>query len=87
MIRPPQPTIYLIILDVSAASLSSGLLGTVARTIGDVIKGIPDGDGSICVVFSNHDSALGFFFRFFLFTYRKHRMLNMFYFGKKLSII
>ena len=61
MVRPPQPAIYLFLLDVSAASLGSGLLGTVARTIKDALDAIPDGDGRTRIGFICHDSALGFF--------------------------
>ncbi|KAK6524155.1 COPII subunit [Orbilia ellipsospora] len=61
MVRPPQPLVYLFLLDVSYAAVTSGLLATAARTILESLDRIPDEDrrtrlGFICV-----DSALHYF--------------------------
>ncbi|KAK6518989.1 COPII subunit [Arthrobotrys megalospora] len=61
MVRPPQPLVYLFLLDVSYAAVTSGLLATAARTILESLDRIPNEDkrtrlGFICV-----DSALHYF--------------------------
>lgn len=61
MVRPPQPLVYLFLIDVSYAAVTSGLLATAARTILESLDRIPDEDkrtrlGFICV-----DSALHYF--------------------------
>ncbi|RPB21424.1 COPII component protein [Terfezia boudieri ATCC MYA-4762] len=61
MVRPPQPLVYLFLLDVSFAAVQSGLLATSARTILESLDRIPNADkrtrlGFICV-----DSALHYF--------------------------
>ncbi|KAK6335361.1 COPII subunit [Orbilia brochopaga] len=61
MVRPPQPLVYLFLLDVSYAAVTNGLLATAARTILESLDRIPNGDkrtrlGFICV-----DSALHYF--------------------------
>src|SRR5207248_11212751 len=61
MVRPPQPLVYLFLMDVSYAAVTSGLLATAARTILESLDRIPNADkrtrlGFICV-----DSALHYF--------------------------
>ncbi|KAI5804388.1 hypothetical protein EDC01DRAFT_720836 [Geopyxis carbonaria] len=61
MVRPPQPLVYLFLLDVSFAAVNCGLLATAARTILESLDRIPNEDrrtrlGFICV-----DSSLHYF--------------------------
>lgn len=59
MVRPPQPLVYLFVLDVSFAAVQSGLLATAARTILESLDRIPNADkrtrlGFLCVDTSLH---------------------------------
>ncbi|KAF8251896.1 COPII component protein [Wilcoxina mikolae CBS 423.85] len=61
MVRPPQPLVYLFLLDVSFQAVQCGLLATAARTILESLDRIPNADrrtrlGFICV-----DSSLHYF--------------------------
>jgi protein transport protein SEC24 len=61
MVRPPQPLVYLFLLDVSSYAVQCGLLATAARTILESLDRIPNADkrtrlGFICV-----DSSLHYF--------------------------
>jgi protein transport protein SEC24 len=61
MVRPPQPLVYLFLLDVSFQAVQCGLLATAARTILESLDRIPNADrrtrlGFVCV-----DSALHYF--------------------------
>lgn len=61
MVRPPQPLVYLFLLDVSYSAVQCGLLATAARTILESLDRIPNADrrtrlGFICV-----DSSLHYF--------------------------
>ncbi|CAZ83833.1 unnamed protein product [Tuber melanosporum] len=44
MVRPPQPLVYLFLLDVSYSAVQCGLLATAARTILESLDRIPDAD-------------------------------------------
>ncbi|KAI6245497.1 hypothetical protein HI914_06558 [Erysiphe necator] len=61
MVRPPQPLVYLFLLDVSYAAVSSGLLATSARTILDSLNRIPNADRRTRVGFLAVDSSLHYF--------------------------
>ncbi|POS82684.1 vWA-like protein, partial [Erysiphe pulchra] len=61
MVRPPQPLVYLFLLDVSYAAISSGLLATSARTILDSLNRIPNADRRTRVGFLAVDSSLHYF--------------------------
>jgi protein transport protein SEC24 len=61
MIRPPQPLIYVFVIDVSVASVKSGLLATVATTILESLDRIPNKDNRTRVAFIGVDSALHYF--------------------------
>ena len=61
MVRPPQPLVYLFLLDVTFQAVQCGLLATAARTILESLDRIPNADrrtrlGFICV-----DSSLHYF--------------------------
>lgn len=61
MVRPPQPLVYLFLLDVSHASVSTGLLATSARTILDSLDRIPNADRRTRIGFIAVDSSLHYF--------------------------
>lgn len=61
MVRPPQPLVYLILFDVSYASVSTGLLATSARTILDSLNRIPNADRRTRLGFLAVDASLHFF--------------------------
>ncbi|ODV83066.1 hypothetical protein CANARDRAFT_209447 [[Candida] arabinofermentans NRRL YB-2248] len=61
MVRPPQPLVYVFILDVSINSITNGLLATVTRTILDSLDRIPDSNQRARVAFLAVDSSLSFF--------------------------
>ncbi|KAG7212803.1 hypothetical protein KM043_013060 [Ampulex compressa] len=60
MLRPPQPAVYLFILDVSRLAVDSGYLTIVCKTISEELTKLP-GDGRTQVGFLAVDSALHFF--------------------------
>ncbi|XP_043277320.1 protein transport protein Sec24A [Venturia canescens] len=60
MLRPPQPAVYLFIIDVSKLAVDSGYLSVVCETIGDELTKLP-GDGRTQVGFMAIDSAIHFF--------------------------
>jgi len=61
MVRPPQPLVYLFLLDVSFVAVQSGLLATSARTILESLDRIPNADKRTRVGFICVDSALHYF--------------------------
>ncbi|SPO01334.1 probable COPII coated vesicle component SEC24 [Cephalotrichum gorgonifer] len=61
MVRPPQPLVYLFLLDVSYAAVSTGLLATCARTILDSLDRIPNADRRTRLGFLAVDSSLHYF--------------------------
>ncbi|KAL8406921.1 hypothetical protein RB596_005418 [Gaeumannomyces avenae] len=61
MVRPPQPLVYLFLLDVSFAAVSTGLLATSARTILDSLNRIPNADRRTRLGFIAADSSLHYF--------------------------
>ncbi|KAA8915947.1 hypothetical protein TRICI_001961 [Trichomonascus ciferrii] len=61
MVRPPQPPVYVFVLDCSVNSVQSGLLATAARTILESLDRIPNKDGRTRVAFICVDQALHFF--------------------------
>lgn len=60
MLRPPQPAVYLFVLDVSRLAVESGYLSIVCSTIADELSRLP-GDSRTQVGFLAVDSALHFF--------------------------
>ncbi|KAI9888997.1 MAG: COPII subunit [Vezdaea aestivalis] len=61
MVRPPQPLVYLFVFDVSYVSVTSGLLGTSARTILESLDRIPNADQRTRIGFLAVDSSLHYF--------------------------
>ncbi|KAI1930461.1 COPII subunit [Ophidiomyces ophidiicola] len=61
MVRPPQPLIYLFLIDVSYASVTSGLLATAARCIKESLDRIPNTDRRTRLGFIAVDSSLHYF--------------------------
>lgn len=60
MLRPPQPAIYLFLLDISRAAVESGYLQTVCATLSAEIANLP-GDARTHIGFIAYDSALHFY--------------------------
>ncbi|XP_015191713.1 PREDICTED: protein transport protein Sec24A isoform X2 [Polistes dominula] len=60
MLRPPQPAVYLFILDVSRLAVESGYLTVVCNTITDELSRLP-GDGRTQIGFLAVDSTIHFF--------------------------
>lgn len=61
MVRPPQPPVYVFVLDVSVNAISNGLLATAARTIQESLDRLPNKDNRTRVAFIGVDSWLHFF--------------------------
>ncbi|KAJ6017292.1 hypothetical protein N7451_000671 [Penicillium sp. IBT 35674x] len=61
MVRPPQPLVYLFLLDVSYSSVASGLLATSARCIKESLDRIPNADRRTRLGFIAVDSSLHYF--------------------------
>ncbi|KAG8808884.1 COPII subunit [Serendipita sp. 399] len=61
MVRPPQPPVYVFLLDVSPAAVQTGMLATATRTILESLGRIPNTDGRTKVAIIAYDVALYFF--------------------------
>ncbi len=61
MVRPPQPAVYLFVIDVTYAAVTSGMTATTARVILEGLDSIPNRDGRTKVGFITFDSALHFY--------------------------
>ena len=61
MVRPPQPLVYLFLIDVSYASVTNGLLATTARTIQESLDRLPNADRRTRLGFIAVDSSLHYF--------------------------
>ena len=61
MVRPPQPLVYLFLIDVSYSSVMSGLLATSARCIRESLDRIPNADRRTRLGFIAVDSSLHYF--------------------------
>ncbi|XP_054261293.1 protein transport protein Sec24A-like isoform X2 [Macrosteles quadrilineatus] len=60
MVRPPQPAIYVFVLDVSRLACESGYLKIVCATLRSELENIP-GDARTSVAFITFDSAVHFY--------------------------
>lgn len=60
MLRPPQPAVYLFLLDVSRLAVESGYLQLVCETILSELESLP-GDGRTSVGFITYDSSVHFY--------------------------
>ncbi|QSL64461.1 hypothetical protein MERGE_001762 [Pneumocystis wakefieldiae] len=61
MVRPPQPLVYVFLIDVSYTAVMSGMVATATRTILESLDRIPNRDQRTKVGFIGVDSALHFF--------------------------
>ncbi|KAL1956207.1 hypothetical protein VTO42DRAFT_7554 [Malbranchea cinnamomea] len=61
MVRPPQPLVYLFLIDVSYSSVTAGLLATAARCIRESLDRIPNADRRTRLGFIAVDSSLHYF--------------------------
>lgn len=61
MVRPPQPPVYVFLLDVSYAAVSSGMLATAASAILSSLDTLPNKDHRTKVAFIAYDAQLHFF--------------------------
>ncbi|KAK9362105.1 hypothetical protein V1504DRAFT_490679 [Lipomyces starkeyi] len=61
MVRPPQPLVYVFLIDVSANAVASGLVATTARTILESLDRIPNKDKRTRLAFICVNSSLHYF--------------------------
>lgn len=61
MVRPPQPPVYVFLIDVSIAGVASGMAATAARTILESLDRLPNQDNRTKVALIAVDTSLHFF--------------------------
>ncbi|KAI8875971.1 protein transport protein SEC24 [Backusella circina FSU 941] len=61
MSRPPQPPVYLFIIDTSAESIRTGMIKVMGEAILSSLNQIPNNDGRTKVGFITVDHAIGFY--------------------------
>ncbi|CAO3624413.1 unnamed protein product [Cunninghamella echinulata] len=61
MLRPPQPPVYVFVLDTSFQAIQSGMLKVVADAILQSLDSIPNEDGRTQVAFISADNAIAFY--------------------------
>lgn len=61
MVRPPQPAVYVFLIDVSHSAIQSGMVATATRTILENLDRIPDENGRTKVAVIAFDVSLYFF--------------------------
>ena len=61
MVRPPQPAVYVFLVDVSHSAIQSGMVATATRTILENLDRIPDENGRTKVAIIAFDVSLYFF--------------------------
>jgi protein transport protein SEC24 len=61
MSRPPQPPVYLFIIDISAESIRTGMIKVMGDAILASLDQIPNSDGRTKVGFITVDHAVGFY--------------------------
>lgn len=61
MVRPPQPVVFLFVIDVSFGAIQNGMVATAAKTIRETLDHIPDADGRAQIGFITFDSTLHFY--------------------------
>lgn len=59
-VRPPQPPVYVFVIDTSFQSVQTGMIGIVADAIKNSLDKIPNEDGRTKVAFISADNAVGF---------------------------
>ncbi|CAG8444204.1 9233_t:CDS:10 [Ambispora gerdemannii] len=61
MVRPPQPPVYLFVIDVSFPAVQSGIVATAARTILESLDRLPNEDNRTKIGFITVDTSLHFY--------------------------
>ncbi|CAB5132532.1 hypothetical protein RhiirA5_364598 [Rhizophagus irregularis] len=61
MVRPPQPPVYLFVIDVSYPAVQSGAVATAARTILESLDRIPNEENRTKIGFITVDTSLHFY--------------------------
>lgn len=61
MVRPPQPAVYVFLIDVSHAAIQSIMVATATRTLLENLDRIPDEDSRAKVAIIAFDVSLYFF--------------------------
>ncbi|KAF9787909.1 protein transporter SEC24 [Thelephora terrestris] len=61
MVRPPQPAVYVFLIDVSHAAIQSGMVATATRTLLENLDRIPNEDSRTKVSILAFDTSLYFF--------------------------
>ncbi|CDO68670.1 hypothetical protein BN946_scf184790.g19 [Trametes cinnabarina] len=61
MVRPPQPAVYVFLIDISHNAIQSGMVATATRTILENLDRIPNEDNRTKVAFIGFDISLHFF--------------------------
>ncbi|KAF9485109.1 CPII coat sec24 protein [Pholiota conissans] len=61
MVRPPQPAVYVFLIDVSHTAVQSGMVATATRTILENLDRIPDEDDRTKIAIICYDVSLYFF--------------------------
>ncbi|KIY62915.1 protein transporter SEC24 [Cylindrobasidium torrendii FP15055 ss-10] len=61
MVRPPQPAVYVFLIDVSHQAVQSGMVATATRTILENLDRIPDENGRTKIALICYDTSLYFF--------------------------
>lgn len=60
IVRPPQPPVYVFVIDVSFQAVQTGMISVVADAIKESLDSIPNEDGRTKVAFITVDNAIGF---------------------------
>lgn len=58
--RPPQPPVYLFVIDTSASAIETGMIQVLAESLIECIDQIPNNDGRTRVGFITVDQSIGF---------------------------
>ena len=61
MVRPPQPCVFLFVIDVSYGAAQSGMLAVAAKAIFDSLDKISNEDDRTKIGFITYDSSLHFY--------------------------
>ncbi|KAJ3306763.1 COPII subunit [Kappamyces sp. JEL0829] len=61
MVRPPQPVVFVFVIDVSFGAVQSGMVAVAARAILSALDGIPNTDDRTKVGFITFDSSMHYY--------------------------
>ncbi|KAJ3358497.1 COPII subunit, partial [Kappamyces sp. JEL0680] len=61
MVRPPQPVVFVFVIDVSFGAVQSGMVSVAARAILSALDGIPNTDDRTKVGFITFDSSMHYY--------------------------